>query len=372
MLEKIKSKLAVGLAGLFFLTIFPLPCLAFEIPLKDISHIKGIRDNELVGYGVVVGLQKTGDKSRSTQMAQKNLLMNFGSVVQNTTDIKNDNSAAVIVTATLPPFAKGGDRIDVTVSSMADAKSLEGGVLVETQLLAPNGQVVALAQGPISTGGTSASAAGSSKRTAITTSGRIPNGAIVEMDMHTQIGDSTGFDVVLNHSDFTMAEKVADLINSRIAPAYATDGGTIRVQIPETYLDNRVPMIAAVQNLMIDPGDSNNDKVVVNERTGTIVIGSDVHLRPAAIAQGGITVSIQATNSVSQPGALSNGGTVGYTNAKINIDKKPGALVQLNSNATLQDLVSALNALGATPSDLISILQALKAAGSLQATLQII
>lgn len=373
MLERLKTKIAMVLVISLCLMGFPIgQGQAASVRIKDITHIKGVRDNMLVGYGVVVGLQKTGDKSRSTQATQRNMLLNFGNFIQNQTDIKNDNAAAVIVTALVPPFAKAGDKLDVTVSSMADAKSLEGGVLVQTQLLAPNGEVVALAQGPISTGGVSVDAAGSSKRTAITTSGRIPNGAIIERDIQTNIGDATGIEFVLNRADFTMANKVADLITRRVTPAFAMDAGTIRVELPSGFQGNRVPLIAAIENLEVET-TPDVAKVIINERTGTIVIGNSVRLLPAAVAHGGITVSISANNDVSQPNPLAPGGsTLGFTNAQIDIEKHPGSLVQLNENSSLQDLVSALNAIGVKPNDLISILQALKAAGSLEATLEII
>ncbi len=362
--------LSVGiLVSFLYAVLAPLPSDALMTRIKDITHIKGVRDNMLVGYGIVVGLNKTGDKSRSTQISQRNMLLNFGSVLPSANDIKNNNSAAVIVTATVPPFAKAGDKLDILVSSLADAKSLEGGVLVQTQLLAPNGEVVALAQGPVSTGGSSVEASGSSKRTSITTSGRIPNGAILERDIQTMMGDETGLDLVLDHSDFTLASRVAELISSRVAPAVTLDGGTIHVEIP---VGNRVPIIAVIQNLQLET-EADEAKVVINERTGTIVIGTAVKLHPAAIAHGGITVSIQTTNEVSQPNPLNDSGTtLGVSNAQIDIEKQPGSLVQLNANATLKDLVAALNALGVTPTDLISILQALKASGSLQAALEII
>jgi flagellar P-ring protein FlgI len=373
MIDKLKSKIALGLAALFLLTLAPMPQgEAATVRLKDILHVKGVRDNQLVGYGLVVGLQRTGDRSRATQISQRNMLLNFGTVVQNPNDIRLNNSAAVIITATVPPFAKVGDKIDVTVSSMADAKSLEGGVLIQTHLLAANGEVVALAQGPISTGGVSVEASGSSKRTSITTSGRIPNGAIIERDINTQIGDTYGVELVLKKSDYTMASRVADMVSKRVAPATAIDGGTIRVDFPANFGGNRVPILAAIENLEVDV-TADESKIIINERTGTVVIGSRVRLHPAAVAHGGITVSIQATNEVSQPEMLSTGGTtLGVSNAQIDIQKHTGSLVQLNANSTLQDLVSALNALGVAPSDLISILQALKAAGSLHANLEII
>lgn len=344
-----------------------------KLRIKDIAHIKGVRNNQLVGYGLVVGLSKTGDKSRSTQTSTANLISNFNGRLNNDNDIRSTNTAAVLVTALVPPFAKEGDPLDVVVSSMADASSLEGGVLISTELRAPNGEIVALAQGPLSTGGTSVDAGGSSKRTAITTSARIPNGAIMEREIHTDIGDDNGMDLVLNNrTDFTLASRVADAITKSVAPARAIDGSSVRVLFPEQYVDNRVAFMSKVENVEVDATEE-IAKVVVNERTGTIVIGNNVKLLPAAVAHGGITVSVSTTNSVSQPNALSQGGqSIGVSNSKISIDKGKGSLVQLGPNATLQDLVAALNALGVTPSDLISVLQALKAAGSLEATLEII
>jgi flagellar P-ring protein precursor FlgI len=345
---------------------------AAKLRVRDITHVRGVRYNQLVGYGLVVGLSKTGDKSRSTQTTAANLINNFNGRLNNTNDIRSTNSAAVLVTALVPPFAKEGDPLDVVVSSMADASSLEGGVLVSTELRAPNGEVVALAQGPLSTGGTSVDAGGSSKRTAITTSARIPSGAIMEREIRTDIGDDGGMDLVMDRTDFTMANKVAEAITKGIgSPARAIDGSTIRVLFPDQFIDNRVAFLAKVENVEVD-ANQENAKVVVNERTGTIVIGNSVKLLPAAVAHGGITVSVSTTNTVSQPNAFTGGQTVGVTNSNIAIDKQGGSLVQLGNNATLQDLVTALNALGVKPSDLISVLQALKASGSLEATLEII
>lgn len=344
---------------------------AATVRLRDITRVKEVRYNQLVGYGLVVGLNETGDNTRATQMAQMNLINHMGGRLQNINDIRGKNAAQVIVTAMVPPFAKPGDRIDVLVSSLGNAKSLEGGVLITTQLTAPNGEVVAVAQGPISTGGVSVAAAGSSKRTAITTSARVPQGAIVEREIQTDIGDSTGLDLILNRTDFTLASKVATVINSKLAPAQAVDASTIRVNYPASFAMDRVGFVAKLENLVVDV-EGRNAKVVVNERTGTIVIGSDVRLLPAAVAHGGITVSVQATNSVSQPNALATGQTQTATNANIDIQEQPGSLVQLGPSATLNDLVVALNAIGVSPNDLISVLQALKAAGSLEAELEII
>lgn len=363
---------AVGIGSM--LSVVPAQAatvLSSTVKLKDITHIKGVRNNQVVGYGLVMGLSKTGDQSRSTLNAEFNLIRNMGGRLNNENDIRSTNTAAVVVTAIIPPFAKEGDHIDVTVSSMADAKSLEGGVLVATQLVAPNGEIVAVAQGPLSTGGVDVSSGGSSVRTAITTSARIPNGAIIERDINTQIGDDYGVELVLNNrSDYTMAQRVASQI-STVAPAIPIDGSTIRVTIPDKYLNNRVGFLAMIENLSVatvPPGA----RIVINERTGTVVIGQGVKLMPAAVAHGGITVTVKTENSASQPNALAQGQTTTLENASIDVEQRGGSIVELPGGTSLGDLVSALNAIGVKPNDLISILQALKAAGSLEATLEII
>jgi len=366
--------LAVSLIALPLASAYLAPkamAMSATLRIKDIAHIKGVRNNQLVGYGLVVGLNKTGDKSRSTQTTAASLISNFNGRLNNDNDLRSTNTASVIVTALVPPFAKEGDPLDVTASSLADASSLEGGVLVSTELRAPNGEIVALAQGPLSTGGTSVDANGSSKRTAITTTARIPGGAIMEREIRTDIGDQTSMDLILDRTDFTLANRVAEVVTANAGQARAVDGSTIKVLIPDQYLDNRVAFLSKVENLEVF-ATQEIAKVVINERTGTIVIGDHVKLLPAAVAHGGITVSVSTTNDVSQPGAFSNGQTMGVSNSKISIEKGKGSLVRLGGNATLKDLVTALNALGVSPSDLISVLQALKAAGSLQAVLEII
>lgn len=352
--------------------MFFQPAFANKVRLKDVTHIDGIRENQLVGYGIVVGLPGTGDNSRSTQITNVSLLKNLGTVIDTPNDIKKGNTAAVIITAMAPPFARSGDRIDVLVSSLADCTSLEGGVLIQTQLQAPNGEIVAVAQGPISVGGTSVSAGGSSVRTSIVTSGRIPNGAIIERDITSQIGDDAGLKLVLNKTDFTMAARVAEVVNDTVAPAKAIDGSTIKVSIPDKFYDDRIRFISILENLTLKSADA-IAKVIINERTGTIVIGSDVKLLPAAVAHGNLSVTVTTTNEVSQPGDFSSTGeTQAFSNAEITVVEEEGRLVQVPANANLNELVRALNSIGVTPFDLISILQALKAAGSLQATLEII
>lgn len=345
---------------------------ASKVRIKDVTHIDGIRENQLVGYGIVVGLPGTGDNSKSTQITNVSLLKNLGTVIDTPNDIKKGNTAAVIITAMAPPFARNGDRIDVTVSSLADASSLEGGVLVQTHLLAPNGEVVAVAQGPLSVGGTSVSAGGSSARTSIVTSGRIPNGAIIERDITSAIGDDLGVKLVLHKNDFTMAARVADVINDKLAPAKAIDGSAIRVIIPPKFNDDRIRFVSILENLTLHSADA-IAKVIINERTGTIVIGSNVKLLPAAVAHGNLSVTVTTTNEISQPGEMAAvGQTAAFSNSEIVVTKEAGNLIEVPANANLSELVRALNSIGVTPYDLISILQALKAAGSLQAQLEII
>lgn len=349
-----------------------MPAQANKVRIKDVTHVDGIRENQLVGYGVVVGLPGTGDNSRSTQITNVSLLKNLGTVIDSPNDIKKGNTAAVIVTAMAPPFARNGDRIDVTVSSLADASSLEGGILIQTHMLAPNGEVVAVAQGPISVGGTSVAAGGSSVRTSIVTSGRIPSGAIIERDITSRVGEDAHLKLVLHKPDFTMAARVADVVNDTLAPAKALDGSAVKISIPPEFNDDRIRFVSILENLTLHSADS-IAKVIINERTGTIVIGNNVKLLPAAVAHGNLSVTVKTTNEVSQPNEFATvGETVPVSNSEIEVREEQGRLVEVSANANLSELVRALNSIGATPYDLISILQALKAAGSLQAKLEII
>lgn len=365
-----KKFVATILTILVIAGMLPANAINAKVRIMDLTHIKGVRENQLVGYGVVVGLPGTGDNSRSTQITNKMLLRNLGTVIEQENYIQKGASAAVIVTATVPPFSKNGDKIDVTVSAMADCKSLEGGVLVQTILKAPNGEAVAVAQGPLSVGGINKSAGGSSARTAITTTGRIPGGAIIERDIYTEIGDEDSITLSIDRSDYTLVSRIAKTI-SQVAPAKALDGSSVKVQVPAKFQNDRVTFLSIIENLEVAP-TMESAKVVVNERTGTVVIGADVKLLPAAVAHGNITVTVSTTNDVSQPNGFSNGATVGFENADIQINKAPGSLVTMPANSNLNDLVRALNSIGVAPVDLISILQALKKSGSLQAELVII
>ena len=339
--------------------------------IKDITHVKGIRENQVVGYGLVVGLQNTGDNSRHTQMTSQQMLQALGTVIDQSNYIQKGTSAAVIVTATIPPFAKEGDKIDVTVSAMADAKSLNGGVLVQTQLRAANGEVVAVAQGPVTVGGIRAGGGGAAASKGVTTTGRVPNGAIVERDILSTIGDETSITLLLDKADYTMASRIAKTITTRLSNARAVDGGAVEVTIPQRYRNDRVTFLSLIENQIVG-AVSEKAKVVVNERTGTIVIGGNTKLMPAAVAHGGITVTILAQNEVVQPNPMAGGETALEQNVQVEIVEQQASLVEMKANSNLSDLVSALNNIGVTPMDLISILQALSSAGSLQAELEVI
>lgn len=370
-MKKIQKLISIILLMFLFGAMLPVQAINATVRLKDIAHVKGVRDNQVVGYGVVVGLPKTGDNSRSTQITNKLLLMNLGTIIDQENYIQKGSTAAVIVTATVPPFAKNGDKIDVTVSTLADCKSLEGGVLVQTILKAANGEAVAVAQGPLSVGGINVAEGATSTRTAITTTGRIPGGGIMERDMVTDIGDETSLTLSIEESDYTMVSRIAQTISTLVSPAKAIDGNSVQVQIPEKFLNDRVLFLSILENLDVRP-TTEKARVVVNERTGTVVIGADVKLMPAAVAHGNLTVTVSTTNEVSQPNAFAQGSTVGFSNTQISVNKAEGRLISMPANSNLNDLVRALNSIGVTPIDLISILQALKRSGSLQAELVII
>lgn len=370
---KIKKLIAlILLSFMVFGNVATVEALSEQtLRIKDITHVKGIRENQVVGYGLVVGLQNTGDNSRHTQMTSQQMLLSLGTVIDQSNYIQKGTSAAVIVTATIPPFAKEGDKLDVTVSAMADAKSLSGGVLVQTQLRAPNGEIVAVAQGPVSTGGIRAAAGGASASKGVTTTGRVPNGAIVERDILSTIGDETTLTLLLDKADYTMASRISKTISTRIAPAKALDGGAVEIQIPARYRDDRVTFLSLIENQIVG-AVSEKAKVIVNERTGTVVVGGNTKLMPAAIAHGGITINIQVQNEVIQPNPMANGETALQQNAQIQITEKQASLIELEANSNLSELVSALNVIGVSPMDLIAILQALASAGSLQAEIEVI
>lgn len=341
--------------------------------IKDVAKVQGVRSNQLVGYGLVVGLAGTGDTNKSVFTVQSvaNMLKSFG-VMVSTAQLQSKNVAAVMVTANLPPFAKSGDTIDITVSSMGDAKNLQGGTLLQTPLRAANGQVYAVGQGAVSTGGFAASAGGASQQKNFPTVGNIPSGALVEREVPMSFTDKDKekITLALSQPDFTTANRISEAIDQRFGQiTVAKDPGTVVVNIPYYYSDNLVGFIASIEELPIIPDTA--AKVVINERTGTVVIGSNVTIDQVAVAQGGLSVKIGQTTNVSQPPPFSGGSTVVTTENTVEAQEKPAGLIVLPASANVGDVVAALNAVGATPRDIISILQAIKAAGALHAELQV-
>lgn len=342
--------------------------------VKNIAHVQGVTGNQLVGYGVVVGLQGTGDSTSVifTSQTIQNILEAFGLTVAQT-GVRTRDVAAVMVTATLPPFAHSGDNIDVDVSAMGDATSLQGGTLVLTQLKAANNLVYATAQGPISVGGFVAGYGGTSVNQNYTGAGRIPNGGVIARDMVTPIENSpNGFNYVLTTPDYKTAANLAALLNAHFGArtAQALDAETVHVNLPPRYAGSPVQFLADASDLSFEQDEL--AKVVMNERTGTIVFGGDIRLAPCAIAHGDLTITITTQNQVVQPNALAGGQTAVQRNTTVNASEKGKQLTFIAGAATLSSVVRALNALGVSPRDLIAIVQALRASGSLQAQLEIL
>lgn len=343
--------------------------------IKDIASIQGVRTNQLVGYGIVVGLDGTGDQTTQTPFTVQSILSmlrNMGVNLPVGTNLQLKNVAAVMVTATLPPFAKNGQAVDVTVSSMGNAKSLRGGTLLMSPLKGADGQVYAIAQGNVLVGGVGASAGGSSVQVNHLSVGRVPAGATVERSVPTDVGQGEFVNLELGQVDFTTASRVVDTLNRNFGPgtAVALDGRMIRVTAPMD-VNQRVSFISRMENLDVNPGED-IARVILNARTGSIVMNKEVRLDSVAVAHGNLSVIVSSEPLVSQPNALSQGQTVTSEKADIEIKEKKGELVMVKAGASLGEVVKALNAVGATPQDLLAILQALKAAGALKADLEII
>ncbi|MBU6493470.1 MAG: flagellar basal body P-ring protein FlgI [Burkholderiales bacterium] len=344
--------------------------------LKDLASIQGVRDNPLIGYGLVVGLDNSGDQTMQTPFTTQsltNMLSQLGITVAPGTNMQLKNVAAVMVTATLPPFAQPGQQIDVVVSSMGNAKSLRGGTLLMTPLKGADGRVYAIAQGNLLVGGAGASSNGSSVQVNQLAGGRINGGAIVERGVPTTMGGQPGVvRLELNTTDFGTAERVTNAINRRFGPstANALDGRVIMLHSP---LDPsaRVDFLAQVENIDVRPSLA-RAKVILNARTGSVVMNQTVTIDACAVAHGNLSVVINTTQTASQPAPFSNGQTVVVPNSQVSLQQDAGGLHLLSSGASLADVVKALNTLGATPGDLMSILQAMKAAGALHADLEII
>jgi flagellar P-ring protein precursor FlgI len=355
--------------------IFLIPD-AGAVRIKDIADIRGVRQNQLVGYGLVVGLEGTGDSDDSmfTIQSLASLLEQMGVTVQ-TKDIDDvENVAAVMVTANLPPFAGLGSRIDVLVSSIGDAENLQGGTLLFTPLKGADGKVYAVAQGPVSTGGFAVSGnSGDQVRKNFPTVGRVVGGALVEKEIHSNFNQKDSLTLSLHKPDFTTASRVAQAINRAFFSQLAqTENATsIRVSVPENYLGNTVQFVTLIESLGVTPDTVS--KVVVNERTGTVIMGENVRISTIAIAHGNLSIQIDESQNVSQPLPFSRSGrTVVTPESDIVVQEGKNPIFLVESGVSIGEVVKALNALGVTPRDLIAIFQALKAAGALQAELEII
>jgi len=343
------------------------------VRVKDIAHVQGVTSNQLVGYGLVVGLQGTGDSTSVvfTSQAIQNVLQSYGITVNQQAVLTRD-VASVIVTATLPPFAHSGDNVDVVVSEMGDATSLQGGTLVLTELRAANNLVYGTAQGQVSVGGFVAGFGGSQLNKNYTGAGRIPNGAVIARDSITPIQtDSNGFNYVLTSPDYKTAAALASRLNGRFGArtAQALDAETIRVALPRAYAGNPVQFLADASDLEFTQDEI--ARVVMNERTGTVVFGGDIKLAPCAIAHGDLTITITTQNQVVQQ-PFTNAPAAVQTNTQVQATERGRQLTFVAGAATLAQVVRALNALGVSPRDLIAIVQALRESGSLQADLETI
>ena len=345
--------------------------------IKDIADFEGVRDNQLVGYGLVVGLNGTGDNIKSVDFAKESLISMLDMVGVNARDgqIKAKNIAAVMVTANLPAFARQGSRIDVNVSALGDAKNLQGGTLIATPLKGADGEVYAVAQGTIATG---AVAAGNQNNNAsvvrgVPTAGRIASGAIVEKEIPFVLDSLQSMNIALRNPDFTTSRRIADAINAMLGTtaAKSLDPGTVELTIPAGYQDKIVDLMTRVEQLQVQPDQT--AKVVVDESSGIVVIGKDVKINRLAIAQGNLTIKITDIPYVSQPEPFTMGEPVVVNTSLIDIQEDTEAKMRvLDTGINLQELVNGLNALGVTPRDLIGILQAIKASGALQAEIEVI
>jgi flagellar P-ring protein precursor FlgI len=350
--------------------------LSFDLSadrLKDISNVQGVRSNQLVGYGLVVGLDGTGDNTPFTSQTFRNLMAKFGITIPNGVDPKAKNVAAVSIHAELPPFAKPGQKIDITASSLGDSKSLRGGSLIMSPLKGADGRVYAMAQGSLIVGGFGAEGAdGSSIKVNVPSVGRIPNGATVELAIASpfQRGDTLTFN--LHRADFTTAMNVTQRINDLLGPstAYAQDASSITVKAPRDA-SQRVSFLSMLENLNVETGEE-AARIVINSRTGTIVVGRNVKVLPAAVTHGSLSVTISESPQVNQPNAFGDGETVVVPQTNVNVAQESNRMFQFGPATTLNQIVQAVNQVGAAPGDIMAILEALKQAGALKADVIVI
>ena len=361
--------------GIFTLFILLLSSLAFGasfqplVRIKDLTDIQGVRENQLVGMGLVVGLPGTGDKGNMALQMMQNMARQYCLGVD-LKSIKSKNAAVVTVTAQLPPFVRPGQTVDVSVAAMGDAKSLQGGTLLQTPLRAANGNVYAVAQGPLLVGGYEVGGEAGAVAKNITTAGIVPGGGIVERDVPVVLGRGGHVVFQLKNPDFTTAQRVADTINTLyFNSANPLDAGRVEVRLPQGMGGNPSRFIAELENLEIRPDAV--ARVVVNERTGTVVMGADVRVSTVAVAHGNLTVRIEENPEASQPDPFSMGETAILPRTDVEVTEDSGQLLEIPTNTTVEELVEALNGVGASPRDVISILQAIDRAGALYGELVI-
>lgn len=372
--SRIRSVLTLLLAAALIAAGLPSAAQASS-RIKDIVDVEGIRDNMLVGYGLVVGLNGTGDTLRNAPFTQQSLIGMLERLGVNTrgTTLKTANVAAVMVSANLPAFAAQGTHIDVTVSALGDATDLQGGVLLVTPLMGADGQVYAVAQGSLATGGFSAKGEGASVTRGVPTNGRIANGAIVERELDFQLSDLRSLRLSLRNPDLTTAQRVATAINAFIGTRTATADNptTVQLTVPPAYRGGVVALLTDIEQLRVQPDLA--ARVVIDEASGVIVMGQDVRVSKVAIAQGNLTISVSESPQVSQPSPFSTqGDTVVVPRTDINVDEEEGKQLGIvDGSISLKELVDGLNALGVSPRDMITILQAIKSAGALQAEIEV-
>ncbi|MFQ5416756.1 MAG: flagellar basal body P-ring protein FlgI [Myxococcota bacterium] len=365
--------LRLGFAAAALAVVCLLPGSAGAIRIKDISSVKGIRGNQIIGYGIVVGLNGTGDKKGTefTVRSLTSLLAKMGIGVD-PEDVKVKNVAAVMLTSMLPPFARIGSRLDAVVSSLGDATSLEGGTLLMTPMFGTDNRVYAIAQGPISVGGFSVGGGGgSSIQKNHPTVGRVANGATVERELDFVIEGRAEFDVNLSSPDFTTARRAKTAINQHFGSpvAEALDSGTLRLTVPESHADDVVAFMAEVEAVDVEP--DRRARVVLNERTGTVVMGADVRISTVAVSHGNLSVTIGVSRQVSQPQPFGSGETTVVENTFPEVVEQSGNLSLVDGSVSIAELIQGLNSMGVTPRDLIAILQAIKASGALSADLEL-
>lgn len=370
--KSVRKLIFLSIAASLLANLFAAaPASATTVLVKDVAHVQGVTGNQLVGYGLVTGLNGTGDSTSVifTSQTIQNVLQSFG-LSTTSNEVRTRDVAAVMVTATLPPFAHSGDNVDVTVSAMGDSSSLQGGTLVLTELKAANDLIYATAQGPVSIGGFTAGFDATSTTKNHPTAGRIPNGAVIARDMITSIQNGDGFNYVITTPDFKTAANLATALNHHFGggTAGALDAETVHVTLPPSYRNNPVQFLADASDVSLTQDEL--AKVIMNERTGTIVFGGDIKLAPCAIAHGNLSITITQENKyVPSPFSTSGGGL--QTNTRVTAQEEKKQLTFISGAATLSSVVRALNTMGVTPRDLIAIVQALRQAGALQADLEI-